>query len=91
MNADQKAHFDNHPKAPKMSFTSDGMPFFEEEHALDHAKGLKDNTVVTYTRAEAVAWTPEAEKLKKEDKPQGKEAEDPEGGKQKGKPEADKK
>jgi len=47
-----RSHFDNHVRADKLYFTSDNLAFFEEQNALNHAKGLQDRKITTMTREE---------------------------------------
>ena len=47
-----KQYFDNHDKVEQLYFTSDGLAFFDEQNAINHAKHLDDKTVATKTRAE---------------------------------------
>ena len=49
---DAKAYFDNHSNVDKLYFTSDGLAFFDEQNALNHAGSLEDDTVTPKTRAE---------------------------------------
>ncbi len=47
-----KQYFDNHDSVDKLYFTSDGLAFFDEQNAVNHAKCLDDETVSTKTRSE---------------------------------------
>ncbi len=47
-----KQYFDNHGTVDLLYFTSDGLAFFDEQNAINHAKHLDDKTVATKTRAE---------------------------------------
>ena len=48
-----KQYFDNHNTAEQLYFTSDGLSFFEEQNAVNHAKRLSDKTVTSMSREEA--------------------------------------
>ena len=47
-----KQYFDNHPLADVLWFTTDGVAFFDEHAATDHARKLDDDTVTEVTRVE---------------------------------------
>ncbi len=49
---DAKQYFDNHETVEILYFTSDGLAFFDEQNATNHATQLDDNTISTKTRAE---------------------------------------
>ena len=49
---DAKQYFDNHDSVDKLYFTSDGLAFFDEQNAVNHAKCLDDEAVSTKTRSE---------------------------------------
>lgn len=50
-----KQYFDNHNTVGQLYFTSDHLAFFDEQHALNHAKHLADKNVSVKTRAEVDA------------------------------------
>lgn len=45
-------YFNNHEEIDILYFTSDKLAFFEEQNALNHAKGLQDRKITTMTREE---------------------------------------
>ena len=48
---DARQYFDNHDAVDVLYFTSDGLAFFEEQNAINHARQLGDETINTKTRA----------------------------------------
>jgi len=48
-------HFDNHQNTDKLYFTSDGLAFFEEQNAINHANSLIDANVTEMSREEIYA------------------------------------
>lgn len=48
-----KQYFDQHDTINKLYFTSDGLAFFDEQNAINHAKKLDDASVTALTREEA--------------------------------------
>ncbi len=49
---DAKQYFDNHDAVDQLYFTSDGLAFFDEQNATNHALRLDDYTITTKTRTE---------------------------------------
>lgn len=47
-----KQYFDNHSTVNRLYFTSDGLAFFDEQNAANHAKHLDDRTISSKTRDE---------------------------------------
>ncbi len=47
-----KQYFENHNTVEQLYFTTDGLAFFDEQNALNHAKNLEDKSVVIKTRSE---------------------------------------
>jgi hypothetical protein len=45
-------YFEQQEDVNKLWFTSDNLAFFEEQNAINHAKRLKDKTIIPKTRAE---------------------------------------
>jgi hypothetical protein len=48
----EKQYFENHSSVSKLYFTSDQLAFFDEQNAINHAKNLDDQTIVSKTRTE---------------------------------------
>jgi hypothetical protein len=51
----ENQYFENHEAVPKLFFTSDGLAFFDEQNAINHAAELDDQTVIAKTREEVEA------------------------------------
>jgi hypothetical protein len=47
-----KQYFENHETVNQLYFTSDGLAFFDEVNAMNHAGNLDDTTISTKTRDE---------------------------------------
>ena len=45
-------YFEHNETINKLYFTSDGLAFFEEQQAVEHASGLPNGTITARTREE---------------------------------------
>lgn len=58
---DAKQYFDNHDTVDRLFFTNDGLAFFDEQNAINHATSLEDETVTEMTRDEVYSELDELE------------------------------